>query len=331
MYVSCAATAADVPELISLHRELVGIDYDWANRLGTGGTDDYLALVVRDERQGSLAGYLGWGKFELPTTTDQGTQILRPGPERPWVKLHALGVAPQHQRQGIARHLLESALSVLRPDVLGVFGNVGLDSPDAIRWYRRRGFNISPYQALHNPIDEHAPMFVTSYGQEHHFAARRETLEKYLHTDRTEEQESLDTAADPVLSFQLPELTTAPGFVAVAERIVEGSRKSCSHMAIGPRPSSITGWDPDLVRACAYCSPRRVQQLQGTVYESDDYCDGCKRRCAGVTTGVAVVGTITVQMGLCPDCQTSSLHSRLRGTLSGRVAKKSKPRYRRQR
>ncbi|NKR30035.1 GNAT family N-acetyltransferase [Rhodococcus hoagii] len=326
MYVTSAATAADVPELMSLHHDLVGIGYDWANRLGAGGTDDYLALVVRDEREGSLAGYLGWGTFEL---TDEGARIRRPGPELPWVKLHALGVAPHHQRQGIARHLLECALSVLPADVLGVFGNVGLHSQDAIRWYRRRGFNIAPYQALHNPVHEHDPTLVTSYGREHHFAARREALEKYLHTDRTEEQESLDTASDPVLAFNLPELTTAPGFVAAAERIVAMSRSSCSHMAVGPRPSSITAWDPELVRVCAYCSPKRVQQLQGTDYESDDYCDGCKRSCTGITTGVTMVGTVAVQMGLCSDCQMSSLHSRLRSTLKVRAAKKTKPRRRR--
>lgn len=307
MYVTYAATAADVPELESLHHELVGGDYNWAVRLGAGGTDDYLALVVRDEREGSLAGYLGWGQFEL--TSEDGTRVLRPGPALPWVKLHALGVAREHQRQGIARHLLECALSVLPPEVIGVFGNVGLHSQDAIRWYRRRGFNISPYQALHNPVDERDPAIVTTYGEEHHFAARRETLEKYLHVDRTEEQEALDTAADPVLFFQLPELTTTPGFVAVAERTVADSRMSCIHMGIGPRPSSIVAWDPELVRACAYCSPYRAEELRGTVHESDDYCDGCKRGCTGVTTGVTLVGTTAVQMGLCSDCQTSSLHS----------------------
>lgn len=118
-------------------------------------------------------------------------------------------------------------------------------------------------------------MFVTSYGQEHHFAARRDPGEVPTHRSHR----------------------------------VEGSRKSCSHMAIGPRPSSITGWDPDLVHVCAYCSPGRVEQLQGTVYESDTYCAGCKRSCTGVTTGVAVVGTVTVQMRLCPDCRAMSVSS----------------------
>ncbi|NKW34502.1 GNAT family N-acetyltransferase [Rhodococcus hoagii] len=60
------------------------------------------------------------------------------------MKLHALGVAPQHQRQGIARHLLESALSVLRPDVLGVFGQCRIESPNAIRWYRAAADSPSP-------------------------------------------------------------------------------------------------------------------------------------------------------------------------------------------
>lgn len=327
MYVTYAATAADVPELMSLHHELVGADYNWASRLGAGGTDDYLALVVRDEREGSLAGYLGWGKFEL--SSDDGTQVLRPGPERPWVKLHALGVARDHQGQGIARHLLEYALSVLPPDVIGVFGNVGLHSQDAIRWYRRRGFNLAPYQALHNPVDERDPTFVTTYGEEHHFAARRETLEKYLHTDRTEDQEALETVSDPVLCFQLPELTTEAGFMAVAERIVADSRKSCIHMEIGPRPSSIVAWDPELRRVCAFCAPQRVQGLRGTVYESDYYCDGCKRSCSDVTPGVTLVGTVAVQMGLCADCRLPSLHSRLLSASTGRAAKKAKQRRRR--
>jgi ribosomal protein S18 acetylase RimI-like enzyme len=329
MYRVDLASSADVPELHSLHQELVGIEYDWASYLGGGGADDYLALALREERTGDLAGYLGWGTFAFRGQGPLGAQILRPGPERPWVKLHALGVAPDHRRQGIGKYLLACALHTLPPDVLGVFGNVEPHRHDAIQWYRRRGFNIAPMQSLHNPIDENAPTFVWSEDQEYHFAARRETIEKYLNNARTEEQERQEAALDPVLVFHFPPTSIEPGFASVGKDVVAQSTRSCRHMSLGPRASSILAWDPELLRTCASCSAARCEALRNTEYESDTFCDGCRRHRPGVMSGLTEVGTIIVEMGLCPACQLLPPRHRVRtAKMKARTSRKTKRRRR---
>lgn len=133
------AVATDAGRLGKMHRLLVAeTPYDFAARISDQHERrDAHALTLVARRGARIVGYLSWGSW-----MDSRTGVEASYREVPWVKLHALGVARREQGRGVADALLQAAACRLADEIVGIFGNVSLDRPRAIHWYRRRGFSV---------------------------------------------------------------------------------------------------------------------------------------------------------------------------------------------
>lgn len=119
------ARPSDAPALAAMSRDLIEAGLRWAYRSETVGRliaeCDNVALVTRAEEQ------------------PVGFAIMRFGDERAHLVL--LAVAPTHQRQGIARRMVEWLVESTRTaGVISIHVELRADNPPAYALYRSIGF-----------------------------------------------------------------------------------------------------------------------------------------------------------------------------------------------
>lgn len=295
------AQPKDIGTLYGLHGNLVGVKYEWRNRLGKG-SDLYTPLALVARKRQKVVGYLGWGPFTLTRPVPGGGIVpLTPGPSVPWTKLHALGVSEKHRAEGIAQALLDAAIAHLPEESFGVFGDVSPEHITALKWYRARGFHISRGHALTNPVEPANVTLIEPADGTFHFLAERDQLHRYRGRSRTPDEEK----ADAFNSVEVVErITSDETYRAFAHQLIVQSR-GCEHMALCAQTGYLHAWDPEKIVCCLFCKIERMNVLRGTTGDSETHCDRCDVEHPKVESRTAFVGLIYVGMGLCPTCRRS--------------------------
>jgi GNAT superfamily N-acetyltransferase len=290
-------------------KQLVAAGYPWDQRLGDGDTpSSYLALVAWCE--GRRVGQIGAGppglKPEAILRDRTGGALLRRDP--PWWKIHSLAVDPSHQGTGVGTALLQAVVERLPRDIVGIYGSVELDRPQAIAWYRRRGFYLAANASL--PLSQRSTTGIQllSVPDQVFFYRRGAELHQHLagkgysNFERRIARE--EYRRELRMHGRLMPARGDLGYRQLASRIAQAPPEAaCPHVWLGPRVLVVDAWDPNLTRVCVPCHPRHLETI--AVYDASDHCDGCQRTKPDVELSWAgnEDGLLFVTAGLCASCR----------------------------
>lgn len=306
------ATAADIPTLAALTKH-AGLIYDWAARLGGGGTAyEHLALVAADV-EGSACGVIGVGP--PPIGTIDAVWERQKGtfdPSRvPWWKVNVLAVDRSHRREGIARSLLHETVQRLPRAHVGLYGSLEQTREDSITWLRRQGFYIGPASGLtptERPRGRDAIGLVPTPGEVYFRGYRsilRDHLENRAHPKWEERAARAEYARQVALYANSGNALPDVGYRFYAQRIANGANENfCLHASMGPRPMFVFGWDPGHRRVCAQCVDEYLARIEK--YDVEELCDGCGNEHVDTRMSFATDDDrmLLIAAGLCPKCRS---------------------------
>ncbi|UQB17878.1 GNAT family N-acetyltransferase [Clavibacter nebraskensis] len=290
------AAQRDESELTRQTQLIAGTIFDWTAAL-TDPDDHVLTFVATINDR--VVGHIAVGRSGGFSSTD----------ERPhdfgWLKIHTLAVVPDQRQHGVGRRLLQHAMAALPRDVIGLYGSViPTNTPDAIAWYRARGFLITTMAELDNPRMGRGVRLLTTPDQLY-FYSDLPTLRHWTGKRATERSE-VDRVQKQVdrelrLRQRIGGVTRAIGYRVFADHAINTSAATCPHMPLAVMRGHLHGWDPELRTVCAGCEFEYLGTLKP--YDAEDRCDGCGQTTRDVELGTVARDAILVASGLCSSCR----------------------------
>ncbi|MBF4581461.1 GNAT family N-acetyltransferase [Curtobacterium sp. VKM Ac-2865] len=290
------ATLRDVDEIDRQTHQIAGIVFDWPAAIAT---EDPRAITrvaaIGDEVVGHIATGLSYGRTVV-------------GDEHPedlgWLKIHTLAVLPTHRDHGIASQLLEATIAGLPRDIVGLYGSViPSNTPEAIEWYRARGFLVATLADLWNPRLGRGARLLTEPDQAY-FYSDVHTLRYWSGKHATEQSERarIQKSVDQEMKFRekAGRFSRSIGYRAFADHAIAVSSGSCPHMQLAPMRSHLLGWDPVLSIVCDGCQFGHLEAIKP--YDAENRCDGCGRLDTGVHVATVARDLTLVTAGLCQQC-----------------------------
>lgn len=291
-----AAEQRDVDEVDRETRTIAGTIFDWNTAVASDDLRTITRVAVSDgEVVGHIAVGLSYGQVFF-------------GDERPedlgWLKIHTLAVLPTHRDQGIASQLLQAAIAALPRDVVGIYGSViPSNTPEAIDWYRARGFLIATVAELWNSRLGRGARLLTERDQAY-FYSDLQTLRHWSgkHASERSELDRIRKEVDKEMKLRERAGATSRsiGYRTYADHALASSTSTCPHMDLAPMRGNLLGWDPDLQVVCTGCYIDHLEAIKP--YDAENRCDGCGRSTTGVQLATVARDLTVVTAGLCPRC-----------------------------